>query len=298
MPVIVELPDDFELPDDIAWSDTSSNLSSTDLPSDIELPEDMDATKLDTDLDMTDMDIDLGMGWVSVDQHDLMELFSPPRLAPVARSLGLKSEWSLDLVTGYDLSDEQCIAAMWNLLRTHRPHVCVLSPPCTVYSQLNTMWNNKKYSASELAARFDVPDKLLRVTSDVCKYQHRHGLGFILEHPQRASSWHAPDLTSLESLEGVRKVSFDQCRFGLVSKERKLPQQKPTTLLTNMNSVVNRFSGVRCLCEMQLIDGELKKHQTIQGQEGGMSRARWAQFYPQPLVAALVDCVKLHCARL
>ena len=40
-------------------------------------------------------------------QHDLAEIFSQPWVAPVARGQGMAAELSIDLLTGYDLTQAE-----------------------------------------------------------------------------------------------------------------------------------------------------------------------------------------------
>ena len=71
-------------------------------------------------------------------QVDLMEIFSRPRLIPAIRSLGylLRCGKSIDILTGHDLLDIRNRLYVRRVLQTERPKAVVLSPPCTMFSQL------------------------------------------------------------------------------------------------------------------------------------------------------------------
>ena len=116
---------------------------------------------------------------------------------------------------------------------------------------------------------------------ECCKEQVRRGRFFLFEHPQRSSAFGLASVREVLGLPGVRRVSFDQCMFGLKSKVRGVPMRKRTTFITNATPIVNAFSGKFC-------DGS-HAHQIIEGAEGGIKRAAWAQVYPQPLVHCIVE---------
>ena len=75
---------------------------------------------------------------------DVMEVYSPPRLAKRASRLGLRPGASLDLVTGWDFNRADHRQASLDLIRRLRPALVVLSPPCAVFSQLRALTNYKR----------------------------------------------------------------------------------------------------------------------------------------------------------
>ncbi len=93
---------------------------------------------------------------------------------------------------------------------------------------------------------------------------------------------------AVERLDGVGKVDFDQCIVGLQSKVHHVPMRKRTRLLSNSVHVLRLFSGRMC--------NKRHEHHTLQGSEGGMSRAVWAQMYPGPMVDLLAQSALSHCA--
>ena len=66
---------------------------------------------------------------------DVSEVFSPPRVVPHARALGLRTGWSMDIgeadpwsgVT-WDLADRRNQAQVIKLIGNYNPEVLVLSP--------------------------------------------------------------------------------------------------------------------------------------------------------------------------
>ena len=76
-------------------------------------------------------------------RHAIAELFSPPRLTQLACNHGLQPGLSFDLEQGVDLSDVNGRATVWAYLHAERPLCTVVSPPCTYFSSLMGMNNDK-----------------------------------------------------------------------------------------------------------------------------------------------------------
>ena len=89
-------------------------------------------------------------------------------------------------------------------------------------------------------------------------------------------------LAEVKNLPG-ELVRFDQCRFGLVSKQDGIPTQKSTMLCTNMPAILRSFQNKTCLGDHD--------HSRIHGSEGGMTRSTWASFYPRDMCDALAKAV-------
>ena len=119
---------------------------------------------------------------------------------------------------------------------------------------------------------------------DIAQHRLEDGESFVLEHPGKASSWERSSVQRLCLLyPQVKLIVFDQCCFGLKSPLGE-PMMKTTKFLTNLQTVVDRFSGVRCKCQVP--------HRQIEGNQAGVKLSWWAQHYPAPLVQALVDCAR------
>ena len=217
--------------------------------------------------------------------HDrwALEVFSPPRVGPVLERDYLANSVSVDLQTGWDSHAWEDRAALWRWIARRQPDVAMLSPPCTMYSNLQIM-NRKHVSVEEWTARMDAARQHLEFAVAVATEQARHGRGFVLEHPKLASSWREPCIVTLALQHGTL-VEFDQCRYELRSPAGLL-LKKPTRLLTNMPSIVNEFTGKQCTCAVD--------HGSITGQERGQQVSRLAQIYPPLLVGALARCCAVH----
>ena len=83
--------------------------------------------------------------------------------------------------------------------------------------------------------------------------------------------------------ESIKLISFDQCMYGLVSKETKTPMQKRTCMLTNVPEIIAAMDGNYC--------DKSHQHQKIEGTEGNEKRSHFAQHYPQGMVETLCKAV-------
>ena len=114
--------------------------------------------------------------------YDLVELFSPPRIAERARARGLRGGWSLDRacadpITGqrWNLSDSATQSRVWKMIRRDQPLVIGLSPECTLFSALQSL---RKTSIPE----GDMTEAIecIRFSVEVANYQRKEGRFFIL----------------------------------------------------------------------------------------------------------------------
>ena len=84
-------------------------------------------------------------------------------------------------------------------------------------------------------------------------------------------------------MTNVYLAEFDQCQFGLVSKETRTPVKKRTRVLTNCQTIFNSLHKKDC-------PGD-HAHQIISGSEGGCKRSVAAQEYPQPMIDAICKAI-------
>ena len=213
--------------------------------------------------------------------HDIAEIYSPPRIVPEARKRGLRGNLSLDLLSGWDFRSSALRARCLFLLVQLDVLFAIVCPPCTMFSPLQLLWNYKRMDPEVWRLRTREAEMYVDHAMQCCKEQVRRGRFFLFEHPQRSSAFALRSVTEVLALPGVRRVSFDQCMFGLKSKVRRVPMRKRTTFLTNAKPIVAAFSGRFCDCSHD--------HQIIEGAEGGMKRAAWAQTYPLPMVHCIVE---------
>eukprot|EP00435_Cladocopium_sp_Y103_P063462 s717_g25.t1 len=215
---------------------------------------------------------------------DLMEFFSVPRLVPVCQELGMQAEVSLDLQTGWDANDPAMRQLAFEAIEKFKPWVIMLSPPCTVYSQLQRLWNESRMDPLEFEIRCQEADGFMEFTKDVATKQSNANRGWIFEHPATASSWDLPCVLEMGALPGAQVSTFDQCRYQLRGPAGGL-MKKRTKLLSNLPQIHAEFEAKTCQCRQS---GE--EHELIQGSFNGVRRSTHAQCYPEPMVRALVSC--------
>ena len=184
-----------------------------------------------------------------------------------------------------------------DLLCRHPTYLVVVSPPCTEFSALTRMWNEKRRTPEENARRRAIALTHLTFAMDVCAFQHAHGRGFIFEHPAAASSWKEEVVQRMLKLEHVSRIQFDMCRYGMVTPQvyrdcEPIPLRKRTSFMTNMEVVKRTFSRQFCQCKKQfMIDGVWRLHWRIQGSFQGQRLSTHAQIYPAGLCRAIGGCI-------
>ena len=122
---------------------------------------------------------------------------------------------------------------------------------------------------------------LLWLAMDLAARQVASGRYFVFEHPATAKSWATDEVRNVAALPGVRIVTFDQCRYGLVSPGGE-PLRKRTSFMTNCSFVAEAFDGLLCQCD--------QPHRQIVGHERGHMLSAWATLYPAPLCRELARC--------
>ena len=122
------------------------------------------------------------------------EVYSPPRVVPAARAMGLPGGWSLDLTThdaegrAWDFDKSEVRARCRKLVRESRPAVIVGSPMCTMFSQLQRM-NRGNYDPQEWSRMRVKAIMHLTFAFELYETQVVAGRYFVHEHPLIADSW-------------------------------------------------------------------------------------------------------------
>ena len=232
------------------------------------------------DIDNIDNDPGRQPQWVN-GEIDIAEVFSPPRIAAAASKQGLRGGWSLDLTTGWDLSDPEQQKQAMRLLRESKPRMVIACPPCTPFSTL-MRWNWRNMKPDKVQEVMCKAIAHLSFAVAMCEEQHRAGRLFMFEHPARATSWNLDVLNDLRHLPGVISVLSDMCAHGLKSTDKlgTALVKKTTRFITNSQSVATAV-GVRCS----------KTHRHVVLVDG---KAKAAGIYPQGLCEAVCRGVKEH----
>lgn len=187
---------------------------------------------------------------------DVSEVFSVPRICPLAEQRGLKSGKSYDIRNGWNFLRADHRKSCLQEIRENRPkhvHVC---PPCGPYSQLQQLTENKRDPEVVRRERVEA-EVLLRFALQVCEEQRSHGRHYSFEHPKRARSWGERVMVDFVEKWEPYMVELDQCMFGLKDPESQGLYQKGTRLMTS-NEFFGKFLGksVTILMNMNPLKGE------------------------------------------
>ena len=225
---------------------------------------------------------------------DFMEIFSMPRIAPCVRELGLTCGPSLDILNGYDLQTTSMKQQVLNFIRTCEPKCVFLSPPCTVFSQVQHSLKGRRKCQHAWEMKYQRGLDLWEFALKVVDEQLKRGRLAVVEHPAQATSWTLDSVTALMSqYQSLRFFTFDQCLLGLVTLSDQRPVRKRTRFLSNMASLDQEFSVT---CNRMTCNHFPATHKWLQGSEGGVSRCRAAERYPFQMCEAVARALSAQLA--
>ena len=122
-----------------------------------------------------------------------MEVYSPPRLLPQTRALGLRGQISVDILTGWNFMQEEHRIKLLHEIQARRPRFVFLSDPCVFWSSLTELnWPfmtpvKREQLAWEGATHCDF-------SALISKIQIHGGRAYAKEHPAKAKSWDRPSV--------------------------------------------------------------------------------------------------------
>ena len=217
--------------------------------------------------------------------HRVGEIFSPPRVVPVAKLEGLPGGWSLDLTSVdsrgrvWDFDNPKRRKDAWRLIKQTKPDLVIGSPMCTPFCNVLAMSpaykETDKYK--DLLARAKVH---LQFCCEIYEYQIRRGAYFLHEHPAGASSWKLPLVQKVASMPGVYITTGHMCAFGMKQRDGlgEGAIKKPTNFMHNCPTMCTHL-GRKC-------PGDHRHIQLLGG------RAAAAQVYPRGLCVAVAEALK------
>ena len=219
--------------------------------------------------------------------HDVSEVFSVPRLCPVAGQKGLKGGRSYDILNGWNFLDAAHRKGCLEEIATLKPRHMHVSSPCGPFSSMQRLSKTKGNWEERQRKRVE-GEVLLRFVMQVCKMQWEAGRGFSFEHPIGADSWKQPCVEHVCGLDDVCSVSFDQCCFGLKDPISQKLYKKGTRIITN-NRYMEEYLGKKC--------SQDHVHEKLEGQIkiGGkwVNRTLCAQVYPRKMVEVMVKAIRM-----
>ena len=219
------------------------------------------------------------------DQHDISEIYSPPRVVAAAQAMGLRGGWSLDITCRdeegqpWDFSKSWMRTKAMKLLKETKPRLLIGSPMCTDWSVLmNLNWS--RMSPEERDRRMREAKMHLEFVVSMYNEQANNGRYWLHEHPKGARSWKEKCMVELLMRPESTRVETHMCRFHMGSRDHQGEGKvlKPTYFATNCGGVAEELDR-QCLNRE---GGEQHRHVPLLN-----GRAKAAQVYPPELCKAI-----------
>ncbi len=225
---------------------------------------------------------------------DIAEVFSPPRVAQEAvmssyDGARLTPGWSLDLtredpMTGqpWDLGKKEVRQRVRGLVRDTKPFLLIGSPPCTMFSSLQSLSkrqrDEEKYQKALRAAKEHV-----KFCLELYDMQMKAGRYFLHEHPHSASSWAMPEVLKMLMIDEVDVMVCDMCAFGMIIKDPdgEALARKRTRVMSNSPEVLKRLNKRCANAEAKDADAKHRHADTTCG------RVKKCQVYPREFCRAI-----------
>ena len=225
---------------------------------------------------------------------DLIEVFSPPRFNREVKRFGLRQGVAIDLEEmkpdgeeRWDLDREEDVQQVKELIAKEEPLLVTSSPPCTTFTPLRNL-SNQKRDPETVEEEEDLGRERLKKAIAFCRQQRSQGGFFLHEHPKVSSSWQEPYVKELMDEEDIYVVQSPMCRFGMKAKDQNGVEgfvRKETLWMTNSKAIADELRGT---CENILKGKEIHRHVHLIGGQ----RAKAAQVYPKELVVAVLRGLK------
>ena len=229
----------------------------------------------------------------------ISELYSPPRVTSAAKMLP-----SMKALPGYafDLTtvDENGVAWDFDVperreeakrrILEQKPMLLVGSPMCTAFSTWQYL-NAAKADPEKVKQAYARAMIHLQFSCEMYELQVAGGRYFLHEHPDKAMSWKEWCVTKVQDLEGVDRVTGDQCQYGQATSQGE-PIRKPTGWMSNSECILNEL-GARCTGQggaCSRPDGG--RHVQASGAVG-----KAAAIYPFALCRAILEGMKKQLKR-
>ena len=211
---------------------------------------------------------------------DIAELFSPPRIVPMAQERGLQvqKDHVFDLEAGWDVRKKSCRDHFREFQRKKKPGMLMESPECKAYSQLmNVNWG--RMNPSQVRQIISEGKLMWDFAVEAAEEQYESGDYFAIEHPARATSWSTPRIQRLLAQPGVALIEFDMCAFNLSVVQGGELSQKPTRVATNNPWLALKLALSQCS----------QDHSHVPLQNGLPAKAR---IYTPEFCAAIVEATR------
>ena len=226
----------------------------------------------------------------------IVEVCNPDRFTPFADAFGLRSGTAFDITLGWDLLKTSNQRHVLQYIRSERPGLVLLAPPCTKFCRLLALqfktWYENPEKFDQHIIELRKARKLLQFCVRICQLCHQLKISYVFEHPWTSTSWNEPCLRSLVGRADNYLVKLDQCQFGLKSPQGQ-PMRKRSGFLTNHQLIAAALD--------RLCPGD-HNHQQIIGKDKvtGKNFSTLAQRYPDELIQVILKTYaeQLSCREL
>ena len=213
----------------------------------------------------------------------VVEVFSPPRFAPIAQQRGFSGR-SIDIKLGTDLSIPSNRAQLKAELLENPPDLLVLCPPCTHeggWFHLNSS-RMDRFMYLKIKARSRA---FVRFCCDLFRQQVSLGKRALFEHPTGSNIWSYSEMTALTKKHPVIKLHM--CQYGLKLPNSDRYIRKSTRLLLSRDDI--KSLEKRCPGSA---DPRHSCHDVVAGSHPAVgSVSAFAGGYPQDFVMAVLNTV-------
>ena len=158
------------------------------------------------------------------------ELYNPGCFREVVEKHNLSPGLAFDLQLGNNLLDPKERERVRQYIRTVRPGLTIISPPCHMYSALQNILNQQRNMNSQLMQQYLMNKRkantLLDFAIEIAELCIQYKLTFVFEHPWSASSWSRKKVEKLIQKPQVFVSRCDQCMTGLCSRTGQLHRKR------------------------------------------------------------------------
>ena len=208
----------------------------------------------------------------------IAEVFNPGCFQRAARKHGLTPGLSFDISLGTDLLQTSQRQHVREYIRTVRPGLVLMAPPCQMFSQLQNLLRDLRQRDPACMARYLRKKReatlLFNFAVELAWTCLELGLDFVIEHPWASGAWKTPAVTRLLQDDRVVLSRTDQCQFGLRGPTGQ-HHRKRTGFCTN-NAAIGH--ALERLCQ------DDHEHDHIIGG----SKSRRSQVYPEALKSTII----------
>lgn len=177
----------------------------------------------------------------------IAEIYNPGCFGKLSHKHGLEAGKAFDLSLGTDLLDGRNREHVREYIKTIRPGLVLIAPPCHMYSQLQNILKEFR-EQDPIAMRRYLEKKskaktLLNFGIEIAELCRELGLTFVLEHPWSSESWSTKMMERLLQHSDVFISRTDQCMFGLKSVSGNLHRKRTGFALASWSPRVRTSAG-------------------------------------------------------